>query len=394
MTVIALILIAVGAVHLALLPYVQIRGAIPAITAAIADAEGRVRSTDDALKAAAAVMEGTARFRDAMAAAPEQLSAAIAGLVARGRASGGSQADPYKARIRSLSEAAKPGIASAEDVLVEEAIRRQIGRHVEALSLSLETALEPLRLLKSPPIEAEEAYRGGQAVGGEVVFLNHILQEAFAADPTFWTRLSGQGARFAAVSARAGDAARRIEAGLGTLSESLVAASAVWQSRQEEEQATIAALRAQEADLHGRLAEFSRRLGWIPVGLEDALRTYPIVAGALALIALGSLLNIVGFRQADGRASPTPRAGTSLPSSYRWSTPLLGAVPLVATIHAVFAALTDRNLFTAAPGDAGPPSIAGYTAAYTALIVTGIVLMSVVTWVAVSYAPKAARARR
>ncbi len=379
MTVIGAILTVVGALHLALLPFVQARRAMPAITLAMAGAEQRIRSAEDALNAARAVLEATARFRGAMGAAPDRLHAAIADLVARGRAAAGPRADPYKAVIRIRREGATSGDSSdVHDVLVEEAIRRQIGRHVDALSLLLDGALEPLRASKQPPHEAEDAYRAGQALGGEVAGLNHILREAFAADPSFWARLEGQGSRFGAVSARAGDASRRIEDGLRALDEKLAAASAAWKSQQQEDRTAIETLRARQADLSELLTEFRRRLGWIPLNLEDALRLYPLVAGALAVIALFLLrqaLRAQRARAADDHAARARSWAGSPASKDRWSILLLAALPLIATIHAAIAAITARGLYTSAPADPGATLILIYGTAYAALILMGLGLL-------------------
>ncbi|MGQ0550552.1 MAG: hypothetical protein ACT4PY_12890 [Armatimonadota bacterium] len=362
MIVIGIILVAVGSLHLALLPFIRVRATIPAIAQALNDAEERIRSADQAVNAAAVALDRVARFRRRMDGAPAILRSAIAELVERGHAVVGPRGNPYKARIRVAGEVAKPGdVRVLEEVLVEEEIRRHIGRTVEALSLSLEAALEPLRLLKPAPARTEEAYRAAQVVSHDIMALNHVLREAFAADPNFWARWQGQDSRFGAVSARAKEAVRRVEDGLRALDGTLVAASASWKRQQQEDLALSAALRARQAEVNERLTEFPRRLGWIPGDLEDTLRLYPIVAGALAVTALFSLWHILRTRRegAGERSVLFPVAA-----------------PLIATIHAAVAVITDRGLHAASPGNPGPTT--PYEAAYAALILVGAALLVVV----------------
>jgi len=248
-----------------------------------------------------------------------------------------------------------------EEVLVEEETRRHIGRTVEALSLSLEAALEPLRSVKPAPAKSEEAYHAAQVVSRDIMALNHVLREAFAADPNFWARWQGQDSRFGAVSARAKDAVRRVEDGLRALDGTLVAASALWKRQQQADRALSVALRARQTEVNERLTEFPRRLGWIPGDLEETLRLYPIVAGALAVTALLSLWHILRTRRAG--------AGER-------SVLFLVAAPLIATIHAAVAVMTDRGLHATAPGNPGPTT--PYDAAYAALILVGATLLVVV----------------
>ncbi|MGH2374744.1 MAG: hypothetical protein ACRDIC_14915 [bacterium] len=371
------VLVAVGTVYLALLPFVQVRAAIPAIAGAVADAEQRISSAEEALTATAAVLAGTAEFRRSLDAAPGILGNRIADLVARGQAAVGPGGNPYKAPLSVPRDANPGGPSGVEDVLVEEAIRREIGRHIDALSLSLEMKLEPLRLLTHPPMEAEDAYRAGQAVGREIMGLNQILQEAFGAQQTFWIGWQGPNARFGTASARAGDAMRAIEDGLRDLDERLVAASAAWKGRQEHNRATIEALRAQQSLLNERLAEFPRRLGWLPVDLEDALRTFPVAAGLVAMTVLFRIWHILRERRAPAApnsAAVAPWGLASLPTTRRWSVVVLLAAPLIVTTHMAVVAIGDRALFSMA-GDRYRATMVAYGVAYALPILVGAGLL-------------------
>ncbi len=370
---------------LVLLPFLQLRAALPAVADGLATIEQEIRAADEAQKAAAVAGGGIERFRRTLAADPEQLRSAIADLVARGRAVAGPRGDPYKAVIRIPREGPRPATAPAvEEVLVEEAVRRQIGRQMEALSLSLEAALETLRLLKNAPAETEETLRATQeAVGREVVGLNQILREAFASEPNFWLRWQRQGATFGAASARAEEATRRIEEALRALNRRMAAAAVVAKGRQQAQEDRIRALRAKQADLNERMKEFARRLEWLPIGLDDAMRLYPMVAGVLTLTMLFRLRRILVLRRALAGVDldlVAPSWIVGSPSSPgRWWALLLIAAPLIATIHAAVAALTDRGLFVTVLGEPSQTMMAGYAAGYVLLILVGMGQLLVVT---------------
>lgn len=380
-------LIAIAAFHLlVVLPFHQVRAAIPVIAGGMAEAEQQIKSADEAQKAAAAAVGVVAQFRRAMTAGPEQLRSAIADLVARGRVAAGPRGDPYKAIVRVPREGgrATPGSSQDENVTVEETIRRQIGKQTEALILSLEAALEPLRSLKHVPPETEEILRTTrETIGGEVLALNEILREAFAAEPNFWLRWQRQGSTFGAASARAEGATRRIEGALGLLNQRLDAASTVSKNRQQELGARVEALRAKQADLRKRLEGFSARLGWIPLGLEESARLYPIVAGAVTLTVLLRLRRILALRRALAGVDldvVAPSWVVGSPSSPgRWWALSLIAVPLVATIHGAVAALMDRGLFVTVLGDPSQTMLIGYATAYAVLILAGVIQLLAVT---------------
>ena len=377
MTLIGAFLIAVGTLYLALLPFIQVRAALPAISGAVADAEQRIGSAEQALTATATVLAGTAEFRRSLETAPASLRNAIADLVAHGHAAVGPSGNPYKALLRVPRDAKPGGPLSVEEVPVEEAIRREIGRHIEALSLSLEMKLEPLRVLTHPPVEVQDAVRAGQAIAREVMGLNQILQEAFAAQQTFWMGWQGANTRFGTASARAGDATRAIEDGLRRLEERLVRASAAWKSGRQQDRATIEALRTQQSILNERLADFPRRLGWLPVDLEDALRIFPAAAGLVAMTVLFWIWHVLRQPRApvaSNSAAVAPWELVSLPAARRWSVVVLLAAPLIVTTHMAVVAIGDRALFSMA-GDQYRATMVAYGVAYALPIVVGAGLL-------------------
>ncbi len=377
MTLIGAVLIAVGTVYLALLPFIQVRAALPAIDGAVADAEQRISTAEETLTASAAVLAATAEFRRALDAAPGILGNRIAELVTRGQAAVGPGGNPYKALMTVSRDASPGGPSGVEEVPVEEAIRREIGRHIEGLSLSLEMKLEPLRLLPRPPAEAAAAYRAGHAVSREIMGLNQILQVAFAAQQNFWMAWQAPDAHFGTASARAGDAMRTIQGELRRLDERLVAASAAWKSGQEQDRAAIEALRAQQSMLNQRLADFPRRLGWLHVDLEDALRTFPVAAGLAAMAVLFRVWHVLRLRRMPAPPSEAgmPALGVvSSPTTRRWSVVVLLAAPLILTTHMAVAAIGDRALFSMA-GDRYHATMVAYGVAYALPILVGAGLL-------------------
>jgi hypothetical protein len=168
---------------------------------------------------------------------------------------------------------------------------------------------------------------------------------------------------------------RRIEEALRMLTRRLAAAGTVAKGRQQALEARVRALRAKQGDLNERLKEFT--------GPEDAMRLYPIVAGALTLTALFRLRRILALRRAlagvdlDLVALSWVVASPSSPG--RWWALLLIASPLGATIHAAAAALADRGLFVTVLGDPSQAMMVGYAVVYTALILVGIGQLLAVT---------------
>jgi len=378
-TFFGVVVVALAAYHLlVLLPILAVGSSIPVTTAALAEAEQRARVSAEPQIAATATLSGIAQFRGGLASAHQRLYLSIAGLVAQGREIVGRRGNPYKALVKVPKEGANPAAGmQLEDVPVEEVIRRQIGRHAEALSVSLEAALEPLRALKNPPHAPETALRATQAsVARDVVGLNQTLRGAFAADPNFWVRWRQDGG-LGVASPETAQAVRRIEEGLNSLDASLAATATAWKGRQEQHQAVVSTLRARQTDLKERWAQFSRQFAWMPLGLHGALRLYPLIAGALALTLLVRLRRILALRRAHTGVdldvlAPSWVVGLPSPAARLWAF-ILAAAPLAAALHASMAAAADRGLFVNGLGEYNHTMLIGYAATYAVLIVSGLV---------------------
>jgi hypothetical protein len=374
-------LILLAALHLfVLLPYMQLRTATPQLTAASAAAERETAAIGEAEKAVARSISAMTQFTRALDAAPGDLRRAIGALVTRGRLSAGANGDPYKATIRLPRESGSPSAgASAGDgeaVTIEEAVRRQIGRQVDALSVAFDATLEPLRPLASPPAEIVDVVRTAEeGLGRNLLALNEVVREAFAADPDFWERLD-RAATFAPASARAEEWAKGTAEAQRLLETRLAAAATTLKSRARATQARVAALQERTAELNSRREAFSARLSWLPLGPEGWVRLYPLLAGALALTALFRLRRILLVRHAltgtdlDVMA-PSWLVGASTAPG-RWWALVLIALPVAATCHASWAAFRDPGLSTGVLGEPNPLSTIAYGALYAALSGVGV----------------------
>ncbi len=399
------VLIGLLALHMLLLrPFVQVRGAMPVIAARITDTEQQVTATEEAEKAATAAAGALMQFRRAMQAGPEELGRVVGNLVTRGREVVGPGGDPYKTSIRLPKEGAPPasgtpsvsGTPSDESISVEEAIRQQIGRQVEALSLSLDAAMDPLRSLKDPPPEIQDALKVAQEdLGRNVLALNEVLRDAFANAPSFWQKLNG-GATFGAASPRALEVTRSINQSLRALDSRLGSASAM-RSRQQVLQARLAALQATQHELGDRLAALGTRLGWIPLSPEEWIRLFPILAGVVALTVLFRLRRILHYRKALGGVdldltAPSWIVGSPT-SPGRWWAVLLIALPLIETVYASYNAMVDPGLSASILGDSSVLTIVGFWAIYAALIGGAIIQFYAVARGLVVAPPKRAEAQ-
>ncbi len=378
-TLLGAVLIALGAFHLlALVPYLQIRAALPAISGSIAAAQAQIRSAEDAQRAVEAADSGLAPLRQALATGPDRLRRAISDLVTRGRAVAGPNGDPYKASIKVPKEGTPPGAPEDETITVDEAVRRQIGKDIEAVIMTFDQAMEPLRSIKSLPPDVESLLRETQAsVGRDLVSLNEILRQAFDADPNFWKRWERSGATFAAASPRAEETMRRIDSALRALTKGLANASLQAKSHQQEGQARIETLRVKQDDLKERTAKTGEFFGRFTLGLDETTRSYPLVAGAFAVTVLVRLRRLLALRRALGGVdldliAPSWVIG-SASSPGRWWALALIAAPLIAMIHASVAAVRDPGLFTTILGDQNQAMFIGYAAAYALLAAFGLV---------------------
>lgn len=355
------VLVVIAVLHMAVVfPFLQARAAVPLVAEALARTKQEAESAEAAAEAAQKAAGALGVFRDALDSGPVALRRVIADLVARNRA------------------------AAIEPASLEEAIKQQIGKQVEALGVALDGALGPLRVLQNPPAEIAEALRAAeQDLGRNVLALNEVLREAYAADPAFWQRWNGPGTTFGAASPRAEEVLREIEQGRRALDRRLTAAAAALRSRQPEMAARSAELATRGRDLKERLAGVNPLPWSIPLGLGDLARLFPALAGILTLMALFRLRRIIALRRAhDGinldLLAPSWLVGPrSAPGA--WWALIMVCAPLVITIHASVAALGDPGLFVSLLGDPSPGSTIAFGAAYAALVLMGIGQLPAVT---------------
>ncbi len=372
------VLLALGAFHLlVLVPYLGLRAALPGISDSLAAAQAQIKSAEDIQRAADIAGGAITLFRRAVAAGPERLRFAINDFVARGRSVVGPNGDPYKANIKVPKEGTPAGAAEDETVTVDEAVRRQIGKEIESLTMAFDQAIDPVRSIKGLPPDVESLLRDTQgSVGRDVISLNEILRQAFDADPNFWKRWDRPGATFAVTSARAEETMRRIDSALRALSKGVSNASQQAKNQQPGAQARLETLRGRQDDLKERMAKAGQVFGRLPLSLDDAARNYPVVAGVLAVTALVRLRGLLALRRMLGGGDldlVAPSWVIGAPSSPgRWWVLVLIAAPVAATIHASVAALTDPGLFTTILGDASRTMFMGYAAAYTLLAALGL----------------------
>jgi len=360
-TLFGTVLVVIAVLYVAVvLPFLQTRAAVPLL----ADERTRIQHekavTETALEAATKAARALAEFRDALDSGPAMLRRAIADQVARSRA------------------------GAAEPVPLDEAIKQQIGKQIEALGVALDGALGPLRALQNPPAEIAEALRAAeQDLGRHVLSLNEVLREAFAADPAFWQRWDEPGATFGAASPRAEEILREIEQARRAFDRRLATAAAALRSRQPELQSRYAELAARGRDLKERLAGVNSYPWSIPLSLGDLARLFPALAGVLTLMVLFRLRRIIALRRAHEGVSldllaPSWVVGSrSTPGA--WWALILVCAPLVITIHASVATLGDPGLFVSLLGDPSPGSAVAFGAAYTVLVLMGIVQLPGVT---------------
>ncbi|MDQ7841494.1 MAG: hypothetical protein RDU83_10785 [bacterium] len=355
------VLVVIAVLHMAVVfPFLQARAAVPLVAEALARIKQEAESVETAAEAAQKAAGALAEFRDALDSGPATLRRAIADLVARARADAGGQGT------------------------IEEAIKQQIGKQVEALGVALDGALGPLRALQNPPAEIAEALRAAeQNLGRHVLALNEVLREAYAADPAFWQRWNGPGTTFGTASPRAGEVLQEIEQARRALERRLTTAAAALRIRQPELAARAAELAARGRNLKERLAGVNSHPWSIPPGLGDLARLFPALSGVLTLLVLFRLRRILALRRAhegvnlDLLAPSWVVGPRSAPGA--WWALILVCAPLVITIHASVATLGDLGLFVSSLGDPSPGSAVAFGAAYAALVLMGIGQLPAVT---------------
>jgi hypothetical protein len=375
------VLILLALLHVfVLLPYMQLRTAAPTMVAAVAAAEQEVAATAGATKAVRTSTAALVQFRRALEAAPVEMRATIGGLVARGRLAVKTDADPYMATILVQRETA-PGAAGSggeeEAVQVGEAIRRLIGRQTEMLSMAFDAAIEPLRPFRTAPPEVADVVRTAEeGVARNVLALNEVLREAFAADAGFWERLGTDTGPFAGASARAAEWTTGTAEALRLLETRTAAAATALQSRDRAAQARVTILSERNRELRTRIEAFTARFVWLPLGLDGWARLYPILAGGLALTILFRLRRILLLRRALAGIdldvmAPSWVLGASSAPGRGWAV-LLVALPVLATIHGSFAALEDPGLYATLLGEPSPGRWAVSAAVYAVIGGVGV----------------------
>lgn len=378
-----------------LLPFIEARTAAPALRAAIERTRQDAVANADADRALAASSAALVAFKKALDAAPVQLSAQIGSLVARSQ-NGGRPFDYAKAVVRVPREAGTPlpspptapaaGPVSAapatqpageEVIAFVDAVRRAIGKQTEALSVALDGALAPLRSLKSPPHDVAAAVRvAEEGLGRNVLALNDVLREAFDAEPGFWQRLGAAGATFAAASPRGSTWHAGMTESVRALEERLASAVSLTKTLTQTLTQRVQVLDGQQAQAGERLAAFTTRMAWLPVGLELWTRLYPIVAGALALTVLVRLQRVMLLRQSLGdrhldELAPSWIIGPP-GAPGRWWALMLVFAPLLLSAHAAVAALRDPDLFVTPLGDRNVVSMILYGVVYAGIILAGV----------------------
>jgi hypothetical protein len=377
-TLFGAVLLALAAFHLLVAyPLYQVRAALPAVGARARALEEQITAAEQAQQTVAAATAAVAQFRRMMAAAPEQLRHDIAALVARGRTLVGPNGDPYRATIRVPREGASPGGPTDEEVTVAEAVRRQIGRQMDALGLSFERALEPIRNAGEVPAGAAEILRQAQdTVSRQIqVDLNKVLQDAFSAEPNFWLRWD-RPASFGTVSVRADEVARSIDTALSDLLDRLAKTAIQTKAQQQVLRTRLETTQATHRALTERADRIAHSVRWAALAPEETMRLYPIVAGVLSLMALFRVRRLLALRRGLAgvdveQFAPSWLLGAAGAPGRLWSMVLLAA-PLAAAIHGAAVVLADPGVFVNALGEASPLASAGYAVAYAVLILTGL----------------------
>ncbi len=372
------VLLAVGAFHLMVMyPLLEVRAALPAIVERTRAVSEEIRVGDQAQQTVAAATVAVGQFRRTLAAAPEQLRHDIATLVARGRTLSGPRGDPYAVAIRVPREGAPGSGPAEEEVTVTEAVRRQIGKQMDALGMSFEKAVEPIRTAGDTPAGAVEILRQAQeSVGRQIqVDLNKVLQEAFTAEHNFWLRWD-RPASFSMVSARADEITRNIDSALSGLLDRLAKAATQTRAHQQVLRGRLDALQATQRALNERAGRIAASVRWAALAPEETVRLYPAVAAALSLMALFRVRRILELRRGLAgidvdQIAPSWVVGSSTTQGRVWAIVLLAA-PLLAAAHVAIAALSDPGVFTSALGEPSPLASAGYAVAYALLILTGL----------------------
>ncbi len=342
--------LAAGILHLlVLMPFLQARASLPRVEVALERAVHEEAAIVSAQRALAATSDALVRFRRQFESGPLELHAAIAEIVERG----------------------------GEAAVVEEAVRRRIGVHSEALTLALDSALEPLAQARTHLPTVEGVLRTARnGVARSVLELNPALRSAFAADPESWQRWQAPGASYGLASPDLEKVARGIEEGLRGLKLQLAAAGADARDRLRAARERVERVGAGEAAMKARLDAVKAQLDWLPAQPAEVARFFPVVLGGLALTVLLRLRRLLDMRRAIGVSEANPAASSWLvgtPShAGGWWALALALLPLVGAIHASVMVMADPGVFTTPLGDQDLSLMVGFGATYAVLIAASI----------------------
>ncbi|MDR7555401.1 MAG: hypothetical protein QN157_07315 [Armatimonadota bacterium] len=385
------LLVVVGGYTLAVRPWLHLRAATRGLEAAAAAAEREALRLERDHEATREAAEALAAARRVATMGPDRLRREIAHLVEQGRAL--EPDDPYKAAVRVTAGPAGPA-AGGETVPVEEAVRKAIGRHVEQIGLAVETAAAPLLARPDLPAALRALVTETQAaIGPATVALHEAMLQAFARYPDFWRQWEQEPALYAGVSPEAGDAARRIDDALARALRQLAAMSATLQNQTRAYRDRAGDLRERHRQAAHRLAALRAGSAWMPLGLDDGVRLYPLLAGALALTLYYRLRRALAVRRDLADLEPDRFApswllvGPRMPG--RWWALALLAVPMAAAVSVAAVLLADRSVFVTPAGEWSPVVTAGYAIPYTVLG-----LLSIVEWARLATGQRDATARR
>lgn len=357
-------------------PWVHLKAAMPALDTAAAAAEGEATRLQRAREAVREAIQVLSTLRRRASAGPAQLRREIARLVEQGRALDPDQ--PYRAVIQISPATTGGGPAGGERVTVEEAVRRQIGRHVEEAGLAVENALAPVLSHPDLPAPLRVLLEDLQAtIGRETVRLHEVMQQVFAQNPDFWQQWGHEPLPYAGASPEAGEVARRIDAAVQSAQGRLAAMGSALQAREREQRDRAEGLRGRRQETARRLAALRDGSGWAPLGIDDAVRLYPLLAGVLTLTLYYRLRRALAVRRGLAAFRPDWFAPSWLlvepGTPGRWWALVLLAAPLAATVYAAAVLLADRAVFATALGEWSLTTTAAYAVLYVVLSLLGAV---------------------
>jgi hypothetical protein len=173
------------------------------------------------------------------------------------------------------------------------------------------------------------------------------------------------------VSPEAANAARRIDAALEGAARRLAATAATVQRQMRAQRDRAEDLRERHRQAAHRLAALRAGTAWMPLGIEDGARLYPLLAEALALTLYYRLRRALAVRhelvdhEPDRFAPSWLLVGPRTPG--RWWALALLATPTAAAVYVAAVLLVDRSVFATPAGEWSPAAAAGYAVPYAVL---------------------------